>query len=141
MSEGLSRQRLQKLSIGKIDDAVLLANAGRWDNAYYLAGYAIELAFKACIARRFAAEAIPDKKFVLAVHSHNLKELAGLADLKGELQAREAADSQFAANWGIIGQWLPDTRYQASDDAAAQLLIEAIRDPDHGVLSWIQTYW
>lgn len=141
MAEGLSRQRLQKLSIGKIEDAQLLLDAERWDNAYYLAGYAVELALKACIASRFAAEAIPDKKFVLAIHSHNLRELVGLAGLKTELQAREAASSHFAASWGITARWVPDTRYEENDAVAAQLLILAIRDPDDGVLPWIQNYW
>ena len=141
MSEGLSRQLLQKLSLGKIEDAALLFEAERWSSAYYLAGYAVEFALKACIARRFAAEAIPDKKFVLAVHSHSLKELVGLAGLKAELLTHEGKDSHFAANWGITAQWLPDTRYEQTDKASAQYLIEAIRQPDHGVLKWIQIYW
>ena len=141
MSEGLSRHLLQKLSIGKIEDAALLFEAGRWSNAYYLAGYAIEFAFKACIARRFTAEAIPDKKFVLSIHSHNLKELVGLAGLKAELRAREGEDSHFAANWGITAQWLPEARYEQSDKASAHYLLEAISQPEHGVLKWIQIYW
>lgn len=119
----------------------MLFNAERWSNAYYLAGYAVEMGLKACIARRFVSEAIPDKKFVLAIHTHSLRDLIGLAGLKSELRVVEDKDSHFAAHWGIAAQWIPEARYEETDKSSAHFMIEAIREPTHGVLQWIRNYW
>ncbi len=48
------------LAAAKCEDATLLLAHARFSSAYYLAGYALELALKACIAKQFAAEVIPD---------------------------------------------------------------------------------
>ena len=45
------------------------------DGAYYLAGYAIECALKACIAKATRRYDFPDRKKVDASHTHDLREL------------------------------------------------------------------
>ncbi|MDO9249509.1 MAG: hypothetical protein Q7U11_23860, partial [Phenylobacterium sp.] len=67
----------------KLDDALLLLAHKRYSNAYYLAGYAIEIALKACISRQITADVIPDKAFINAIHTHQLKDLVGVAGLNG----------------------------------------------------------
>lgn len=57
----ITKPDLEALSIVRLDDAKLLFQSGRYSGAYYLSGYAVELAIKACIARVFQANAIPDK--------------------------------------------------------------------------------
>ena len=52
MANGYKRVDLQALAQAKLDDAKLLFDNGRFSNAYYLAGYAVELGLKACIARQ-----------------------------------------------------------------------------------------
>ena len=47
------RSDFQKLAEDRIADAGALFEAHRYDAAYYLAGYAVECALKACIAKRF----------------------------------------------------------------------------------------
>jgi hypothetical protein len=42
------------------------------DGAYYLAGYAVECALKACIAKETKRYEFPDKKRVDSSYSHNL---------------------------------------------------------------------
>ncbi len=116
-------------------------DAGRWANAYYLAGYAVEFALKACAARQFSAEAIPDRKFVISLHTHQISELVGLAGLRSDLRVKQDEDSTFAANWGIAAEWSPETRYDATDKSSAHYLIHAISEPHHGVLGWIRTFW
>jgi len=45
------------------------------DGAYYLAGYAVECALKACIAKKTQRHEFPDKRRVDASHTHNLIQL------------------------------------------------------------------
>lgn len=141
MGQGAGRKHLQRLSLCKLDDALLLFTHKRWGSAYYLAGYAVEFALKACAARQFSAETIPDRNFVNSLHTHSLGKLAELAGLKDELRARQDRDSFFSANWGITVEWTPEARYEDTDKSSAHFLIEAVRNGEHGVLSWIQTFW
>ena len=52
---------------------------GLFDGAYYLAGYAVECALKACIAKGTLRGEFPDKKRVDSSYSHNLRELFKVA--------------------------------------------------------------
>ena len=60
----MNRADLQRLARERIADAKVLLRARRWSAAYYLSGYAVECAIKACIARLTRAEEFPDKSFV-----------------------------------------------------------------------------
>jgi hypothetical protein len=138
---GIKKGDLQRLARAKLEDGLLLFNSGRFSNAYYLAGYAVEFAFKACIAKQISGETIPEKKFILDIHTHDLSKLAGLAGLRNALQTEQDADREFHANWGIAAQWAPEVRYEPTDRSMAQLLLGAIADPQHGVLQWIEKHW
>ena len=59
MAEGTRQSDFKILAQVKIDDAQHLYSTGRFSNAYYLAGYAVEFAIKAYIAGRFVANTIP----------------------------------------------------------------------------------
>jgi HEPN domain-containing protein len=61
MGLALKRLDLQHLSEAKLADAELLFANGRHSNAYYLAGYAVEIGLKACISRQILADTLPDK--------------------------------------------------------------------------------
>ena len=141
MSQGMKRTDLQAIAQSKIDDAVLLLQHRRYSNSYYLAGFAVEIALKACIAKQIAADTIPDKAFIQAIHVHDIARLVGLAGLKPELTNKENSDPDFYTNWGIATKWEPSARYQAIVPLSCQLLIQAVVEPDHGVLPWIKTYW
>jgi HEPN domain-containing protein len=141
MALGLRRADLQAIAQAKLGDAELLLAHRRFSNAYYLAGYAVEIGLKACIARQFTAETIPDRRFVADVHSHDLRKLVGLAGLSRELREKETAEPAFAANWALISEWTPEIRYEAVDQFSAQILVQAVKDATAGVLPWIQTYW
>lgn len=45
----LAKNDLEKLAQIRLEDSLFLLQAGRASSAYYLAGYAVELALKACI--------------------------------------------------------------------------------------------
>ena len=137
----MRRIDLQNLSNGKLEAAQVLAANKRWSNAYYLAGYSVELALKACVAKFISADTIPDKNLINRVYSHNIGDLLGLAGLKAEFDTRKHADTTFAASWGICSEWSPDCRYKDMSAAETTFLLSAISHNSHGVLPWIKTYW
>jgi len=137
----MRRRDLQGFAQSKLDDAVLMLQHQRWSSAYYLAGYAVEFALKACIARQVASETIPDKAFLRDVFSHKFPELVGLAGLRLELRQAQDGDPDFASYWAIVLEWTPDVRYSGSGALEAQLLAQAVGEPEHGVLQWIRRFW
>ncbi|WP_336069952.1 HEPN domain-containing protein [Nitratireductor rhodophyticola] len=137
----MKRLDLRRLARAKLGDAKLLLEHGRASNAYYLSGYAIELALKACIAKQISEDTIPDKNFIKNVYSHDFPTLAGLAGLSRELKNEIARDLSFSANWAITCEWLPDARYKSYTSFEAQTLVEAVEHSDHGVLKWIRRFW
>lgn len=80
MGLGHSRVDPRANAQAKLDDAQLLLKHQRYSNAYYLAGYAIELGLKACIAKSVTAETIPDKSFINGIYKHQFAGLVGLRD-------------------------------------------------------------
>jgi hypothetical protein len=141
MGPGQKRSDLRANAQAKFDDAVILLRNGRYSNAYYLAGYAVEIGLKACIAAQISAETIPDKAFIRNILNHQFRVLVGLAGLAGSLKDEEDRDQSFATNWAVASQWEPDARYDAIDPMSAQLLVEAIGNPNSGVLRWIKAHW
>ena len=119
----------------------MLLQHQRWSNAYYLAGYSIELALKACIAKQISADTIPDKSILNGVLSHEFKQLIGLAGLRIELKGEQDRNSEFGANWAIALEWRPDSRYQSNPAMSAQTLLKAIADERNGVFRWIKLFW
>ncbi len=137
----MRRVDLQAFANAKLDDAALLLANHRWSNAYYLAGYSVELGLKACVARQISADTIPDKSILKDVLTHETMRLIGLAGLREDLRTQQDANPAFAANWAIALEWSPDSRYQNTDAMSAQQLVEAISHAADGVLPWIRQYW
>jgi hypothetical protein len=141
MPDGNSRIDLQRLAEMKFSDAALLLQHKRFSNAYYLAGYALEIGLKACIAKQIIAETIPPRRFINDVNTHDLEKLISAAGLKQALREKQDQDQTFQAYWGLAGDWSPEVRYESVDAIAAQLLLKAVGDPTNGILPWIKTVW
>ena len=71
----------------------MLLKAGHFSGAYYLAGYSVECALKACIAKQTARYDFPDKSKANDSFVHDLKKLAGVEfDIRsGHLDPRQCA--------------------------------------------------
>jgi HEPN domain-containing protein len=136
-----NKKVLETLAETRLGDAQHLLAGGRYSAAYYLAGYAVELGIKACIAGIFQANVIPDKNFVAAVYSHKLDELLGLAGVKKQLQDDMKADAALSAAWGVASKWTETSRYDLWDQFAAASMIAAVGNQDHGVLQWLKKHW
>jgi hypothetical protein len=137
----MTRIDLQRLAQVKFDDALLLSANNRFGNAYYLAGYAVELGLKACVAKQIREHQIPDKSLIIGVYTHEFQKLVGLAGLTAVLKERQEEDQFFQAYWGISAEWKPESRYAIIDSMSAELMLTAIGDTEHGVLQWIKAHW
>jgi len=137
----MDRKDLRALSRVRLSEARALLKAGLPDGAYYLAGYAVECALKACIAKETRRYEFPEKKRVDASYTHNLKELVRVAELRDELQAAVETDPLFRRYWRLVQLWSEQSRYGRHSPEGSQDLIEAISDRNHGVMKWVKHYW
>jgi HEPN domain-containing protein len=133
----VNRADLQKLAEERLEEAEVLLRAKKYSGAYYLAGYAVECALKACLAKRTRRHDFPEKPFADKCYTHDVEKLAVLAQLKTAIEA----DPLLKANWIVVKDWNEQARYERKTRAKAQELYDAITDPSHGVLPWIKSHW
>lgn len=133
-----TRAQFQVRGSQMLADAQTLLDAGRAANAYYLAGYAVEMALKAVIARRFTAEDLPDRRFVSEVHTHDVSILLKLAQMQNALNA---GGLPLQRSWATVSGWSERSRYEFASQAEAVELLAAIADPVDGVFPWLTTFW
>jgi HEPN domain-containing protein len=138
----MNRSDLQRLSNTRIREAKVLFAAGEYGGAYYLAGYAVECALKACFARSVKRYDFPDKKGAAKVFTHKLPELVTLADLDAALLGARKSSQNFAAGWDAVCKWTEESRYSSllAKGDAEELLDAIVRRKD-GVLPWIKRHW
>jgi HEPN domain-containing protein len=132
---------LQGLAKIRMKEAEALSHSGLHDGAYYLAGYAVECALKACIAKTTVRHEFPDRVRANACHTHDLWELVKEADLEKPLLERRRADALFDEHWTNVRLWSERSRYRLTKEAAATNLVRGVADRKHGILSWLKAYW
>lgn len=137
----VDRNDLRALSRVRLSEAKALLRAGLPDGAYYLAGYAVECALKACIAKDTQRYEFPEKKRVEASYTHDLRELVRVAGLRNELRASLQADAVVQGYWDIVELWSEQSRYSRHTPETARKLIVAISDNNHGAMKWVRHYW
>lgn len=137
----MNRTELQQLADERVSDAASLIAAGRWSAAYYLAGYAVECALKACIAKRVKAEDFPDKKLALDSYTHDVESLAKTAQVEAATRSRVQVDQAFSDAWQAVCDWDESARYAVWSEPSARRLFEAVTSPQSGVLPWLKKYW
>lgn len=113
----MNRSDLQKIADLRVEDARALLAAGRFEGAYYLTGYAVECALKACIAKQIKEFDFPDKKLVTDSWVHDLEKLLRLSGVgipfEDELKQNKALDT----NWGVVKDWKEDSRFELFEPA------------------------
>lgn len=138
----MNKTDLEKLVELRVSEAASLLNSRNFPGAYYLAGYALECALKACIAKQVKQHDFPNKKLSEDSYSHDLQKLIGVAGLKQELAKKEKADIEFSLNWAVAKDWSELARYDHNiKETKANDLYNAITDKRSGVLAWLKTYW
>ena len=138
----MNRRDFQRLAELRLREAEALLRARHFSGAYYLGGYAIECALKACIAKRTKRYDFPESpSSVRDCYSHDLVQLVRVALLNSELDKRKRSDPQFEDSWRIVIEWSEQSRYEFIVKQDARDLLKAISDPNHGVLQWIKSLW
>ena len=83
----MTRSDFKKLSEARITDAKVLLGARRFDAAYYLAGYPVECAIKAYIAKQIRKYQFPEgSEKAKQIYTHTLKDLMKVAGLSDQFQ-------------------------------------------------------
>jgi HEPN domain-containing protein len=137
----MNRSDFKALAVIRLREASLLLKNKQYSGAYYLAGYAVETALKACISKETRRHDFPDKQRALDSWTHSLTQLLRTAGLQALLEAETSGDSEFAANWNVVKDWSEQSRYSQTDQKEAEALIRAISDKGHGVLRWLKRHW
>lgn len=139
----MNRSDFQTLAEVRIREALVLLENQCYEGAYYLAGYAVECALKACIARNTNQyDFPPDRNTVNCIYSHNLEWLVNDAGLEDAHREEVRLNPTFADYWEVVVRWAETSRYETSiamPDAAELCL--AIYDQDNRVLSWLSQWW
>ncbi|MEG4344767.1 HEPN domain-containing protein [Microcoleus sp. A003_D6] len=136
----MNRLDLQNLALTRLEEVEVLLNNHQYSGAYYLSGYVIECALKACIAKQTQEFDFPDKKTVMDSYTHDLEKLVKVAKL--DTQFKDILkDPNFSSRWSMVKDWSEESRYQTHSQQKALDIYLAITDPTHGVLQWLQQHY
>ena len=135
------------------DARALLATGANDAGAYYLAGYAVECALKASIAKAWNARLrtigefpypdFGDTSFTKQnYYSHRIRELVKLAGLEALLVQDRRARRLLNTNWGIAEDWNEESRYVVFRNRQdAENIVNAVENSEEGVIAWLTNYW
>lgn len=139
----LNRQEFQALANLRIKEAKVLLDNRCFEGAYYLSGYAIECALKACIAKKTRrGDFPPDRRTIETYYTHNLGGLLASAELKLDLDREMTSNPNLETNWLIVRGWSEGVRYKVGiSEPEASDVFNAIVDRRHGVLTWLKRRW
>lgn len=136
----VTRREFQRLADLRAQESAVLLHNRKMQGAYYLAGYAIECALKACIAKETKRHEFPPKQeYVRDVYTHDLTKLLRLAGLDKQLENDMQSNPALAINWGVVKYWAEKSRYVVSG-LNGRDMHRALTGPD-GVLTWIKQRW
>ena len=138
----MNRTDFQILSKLRIQEGRSLLDSGYYIGAYYLLGYSIECALKACIAKQTNKYDFPDKKLSTDAYTHDLQSLIKLAGLTTDFELEKNTNPQFSLNWAIVKDWSETSRYDSSiTPAQARDMYSACSSRTNGILTWIKRKW
>lgn len=130
----MDRGQFQEIALNRLQEAKVLLENECYDGAYYLSGYIIECALKACIAKKTREfEFPPNVKTVQKLYTHNLQSL--LDELK------IIPPNNVSINWIIVKEWSEQSRYERNTEEKAKAMFLAVTDSDEGVLQWLKRFW
>jgi HEPN domain-containing protein len=138
----MNRDDLQRISRLRVKEARILFKNGYFSGAYYLLGYAVECALKACIAKQIKRYDFPDRKLINDSYSHELEKLLSVSGLKAELQEEIRSNPKLEVNWAIVKDWSVQSRYSTDiSETTARDFYSAVTTRKDGVLSWLKKWW
>jgi HEPN domain-containing protein len=137
----MNRTELQAVAAMRIDEAKTLLDAGNFSGAYYLVGYSVECALKACVARQVRRGDFPDKRLANEAFTHDLEKLVAVAGLKQGFETDRRANPSLEVNWAIVKDWTVATRYEVGISSAQARDLYSACVGRNGVLPWVKKRW
>lgn len=137
----MNRTDLQAIAFTRLSESEHLFKGSYYSGAYYLAGYVIECALKACIARKTQEHDFPDKNRVVESYSHDLAKLLRTAGLEQELRKARQQTPTLERKWDVVREWSEATRYEIVGQEDAKTMLDAVGNRDGGVLLWLMQFW
>jgi len=108
----MNRKVFQKISSIRTQEARVLLEVGYYPGAYYLIGYAVECALKACVSKQVKRYDFPDKKLANEAFTHDLEKLVGAAGLVIDFERDRKANPDLELNWAVVKDWSESARYE-----------------------------
>lgn len=107
----ITLEELKTLSNDRFEDAKALYKAGRYNGAFYICGYAVELGLKRKICETLGWEGYPsvEKEFnkLKSFKTHELNILLSLSGVEKQIKEEVFTD------WSIVTSWNPELRYSS----------------------------
>lgn len=113
-----------KIRDARIKDAKILYQSSRYDGAVYLCGYAIELGLKAKICQTLNWNKYPTGKGYSTFKTHDVEVLLHLSGIEEKIK------SELVADWSIVSEWSPESRYKAIGSVKEQDAKEMIESTE-----------
>ena len=137
----MNRNDFQRLAEIRVREARSLLDVGHYPGAYYIMGYAVECALKACVSKQIKRYDFPDKKFISDAHVHNLEQLIGIAGLAQDFKRSRQVNPELELNWTIVKDWKETSRYDHSITRQQAIDIYSACTGRNGVLPWVRRRW
>ena len=138
----MNRTDFQKLSRIRVAEATVLLDNGHFLGAYYLLGYAVECALKACIAKQVRRYDFPERQLALDSYTHNLITLLKISGLQAQFDSDVKMDANLERNWTIVKDWSENNRYETVvPEDTARDFYRAVTGRSGGILPWLRKRW
>jgi HEPN domain-containing protein len=137
----VNRRNFQNLARTRAAEAEYLLAGGHYAGAYYLTGYVVECALKACVAKQVKRYDFPDKQRVNESYTHDLTKLLSLSGLVSRLNTDRSADALLERSWNIAKNWSEQSRYELHTRIEAEELFRAVMNSRYGVFPWLRRLW
>jgi HEPN domain-containing protein len=137
----MNRILLQKLASVRVHEARTLLMAGHYPGAYYLIGYAVECALKACISKQVKQYDFPDKKLAEKAYTHALEQLVKTAGLERDFIEDRQKNPELDLNWTVVKDWKETARYDPNISSQPANDLYSACTGANGVLPWIIKRW
>ena len=138
----MNRTDLQQISRTRLKESAKLLECGFFCGAYYLAGYSVECAIKACIAKQTRQCEFPNKDLANKAWVHDLEQLIGLAGIAAELRTEMKSNKALELNWTIVKDWNESFRYELGiSSSQARDYYSACSARKNGILPWVKKRW
>jgi hypothetical protein len=147
-----SIEEIKQLAQERLEDAKILLVNGRYDSAFYLAGYCVELMLKAKICEHLDLDELflePNSEQGLGeirkiAKTHDFMVLLNLCGLGKKFNLEKSINSQFDQQCSLLfnptNGWNERVRYKNNFKDPKDVLrtISFLKDTKNGLLQWIE---